>query len=135
MFGHYVCATQFKSSRPFYALCRYHRNENIKHIWNFFESGHGKGEHDGVGACIKCALRKYQMNYQGVCVNDAHHVVEWCKTHFALNKVGTSSTTSQQVPYRVFWEMTRKDVYIYLNFMQLSYKILLLSFIFQFVEV
>ena len=65
---HYVwsdgCVAQFKSSRPFYALCRYHRNENIKHIWNFFESGHGKGEHDGAGACIKRALRKYQMNYQ-----------------------------------------------------------------------
>ena len=56
MFGHYVCATQFKSSRAFYALCRYHRNENIKHIWNFFESVHGKGEHDGARACIKCAL-------------------------------------------------------------------------------
>ena len=53
------CAVQFKSSRPFYALCRYHLNENIKHIWNFFESGHGKGEHDGARACIKRALRKY----------------------------------------------------------------------------
>ena len=42
--------------RPFYALCGYHRNENIKHIWNFFESGNGKGEHDVAGACIKCAL-------------------------------------------------------------------------------
>ena len=83
-------------------MCRYHRNENIKHIWNFFESGHGKGEHDGVGACIKRALRKYQMNYQGVRVNDAHDVVEWCKTHFALDEVGTSSMTSRQVPYKVF---------------------------------
>ena len=26
---------------------------NIKHHWNFFEIGHGKGEHDGVGACVK----------------------------------------------------------------------------------
>ena len=30
--------------------------ENIKHIWSFFESGHGKGEHDGARACIKHAL-------------------------------------------------------------------------------
>ena len=83
---HYVwfdgCLAQFKSFRSFYALCRYHRNENIKHIWNFFESGHGKCEHDGARACIKRALRKYQMNYQGVRINDAHDVVEWCKAHF-----------------------------------------------------
>ena len=50
------CVAQFKSARPFYALCRYHRYPNIPHIWSFFESGHGKGEHDGVGACIKHAL-------------------------------------------------------------------------------
>lgn len=72
------------------------------------------------------------MNYQGVHINDAHDVVEWCKTHFALDEVRTSSTTSRQVPYRVFWEITGMDVYV---FMQLSSQILLLSFIFQLVEV
>ena len=56
------------------------------------------------------------MNYQGVRVNDAHDVVEWCKTHFTLDEVGTSSTTSQQVPYRVFWEITGMDVYVCLTF-------------------
>ena len=75
------------------------------------------------------------MNYQGVHVNDAHDVVEWCKSHFALDEVETSSTTSRHIPYRVFWEIIGMDVYICLNFMQLSYKILLVSFIFQFVEV
>ena len=88
------CVTQFKSSKSFYPLCRYHYNENIKHIWSLFESGHGKCEHDG-GACIKHALQKYQMNYQWVHVSDAHDVVEWCKTHFVSNEVGTSSTTRQ----------------------------------------
>ena len=96
---HYVwsngCPTHFKSSGPFYALRRCHHNKNIKHIWNFFESGHGKGEHDGVGACIKCALQKYQMNYQGGHVNDAHDIVEWGKTYFSLDEVRTSSTTSR----------------------------------------
>ena len=27
--------------------------KNSKHRWNFFETGHGKGEHDGVGVCVK----------------------------------------------------------------------------------
>lgn len=75
---HYVwldgCVAQFESSRPFYAIIWYHRNENIPHIWIFFEIEHGKGEHDGVGACIKRSLWKYQMNYKGVCINNTHDV-------------------------------------------------------------
>ena len=47
------CAGQFKSSRSFFWLCRLQRKTNIKHHWNFFETGHGKGEHDGAGACVK----------------------------------------------------------------------------------
>jgi hypothetical protein len=27
-------------------------------LWNFFGSGHGKGEHDGVGAIAKRKLQK-----------------------------------------------------------------------------
>ena len=75
------------------------------------------------------------MNYQGVHVNDAHDVVEWCKTHFALDEVGPSSTMNRKAPYRVFWEITGMDVYVCLTFMQLNYEILLLSFIFEFIEV
>ena len=55
----------------------------MKHHWNFFETGHGKGEHDGAGECAKRALRRYQMNHsidRFVCVNQ---VVQWC--HLNLN--------------------------------------------------
>ena len=31
------------------------------------------------------------MNYKGVCIDNAHDVVEWCKTHFASNKCGAPS--------------------------------------------
>ena len=34
---------------------------NIRHCWNFFESGHGKGEHDGVGACVKKTLQIWKI--------------------------------------------------------------------------
>ena len=47
------CVGKFKSSRPFFWLCCLHKKTNIKHHWNFFEIGHGKGEHDGAGACVK----------------------------------------------------------------------------------
>jgi hypothetical protein len=41
-----------------------------------------------VGACIKRALQKYEMNYQGVNIKDAHDGFEWCKTHFSPNEMG-----------------------------------------------
>jgi len=40
----------------FYWLSRIHAEKGIHHIWNLFEVGHGKGEHDGVGECVKRAL-------------------------------------------------------------------------------
>ena len=63
------------------------------------------------------------MNYKGFHIDNAHDVFEWCKTHFASDKVGTSSRKSQQVPYRVFWERIGMVVYICLIFMKLSFKI------------
>ena len=33
------------------------KKKNIRHCWNFFEIGHGKGEHDGARACVKLALQ------------------------------------------------------------------------------
>ena len=50
------CAGQFKYSWSFFGLCQLHKEMNIKHHWNFFETGHAKGEHDGARACIRRAL-------------------------------------------------------------------------------
>lgn len=47
------CAGQFKSSWSFFWLCCLHKKTHIKHCWNLFETGIGKGEHDGAGACIE----------------------------------------------------------------------------------
>ena len=33
-------------------------------MWNIFEAGHGKAEHDGVGACMKRALCKEQLKFE-----------------------------------------------------------------------
>ena len=38
-----------------------HARSNVRFLWNFFESEHGKGEYDGTGACIKCALRQHEL--------------------------------------------------------------------------
>ena len=46
-------------------------------MWSFFGSGHGKGEHDGVGVVIKHALTAKQLNVNGIKLEDSHDVVEW----------------------------------------------------------
>jgi hypothetical protein len=35
----------------------------LPHIWNNFESGNRKGEHDGAGACIKRTLCRKEMKF------------------------------------------------------------------------
>ena len=47
-------------------------------IWSFFECDHGKGEHDGAGACAKRPLVKEQLNILGVELLDARSIVDWC---------------------------------------------------------
>ena len=42
-----------------------HVERGVPHIWIFFESVHGKGEHDGAGACAKRALFKEQLKILG----------------------------------------------------------------------
>ena len=56
---------------------------NIKHCWNFFETGHGKGEHDGAGACIKRALRRWKMNHSSGRFHLDAEVIQWCKSNLS----------------------------------------------------
>ena len=42
-------------------LATQHVRQNVKFLWNFFKSGHGKGEHDGAGECIKLGLWKHEL--------------------------------------------------------------------------
>ena len=45
-------------------------------MWNFIEAGHGKGEHDGVGVCIKRALAHEELKYKdGAILIDAKSIV------------------------------------------------------------
>ena len=41
------CIGQFKNACMFYRLCKIQVKMNAPHILSFFESRHGKGEHDG----------------------------------------------------------------------------------------
>jgi len=52
------CATQFKSSKPWYFVSRYpNLIGGCKMLWSFFGSSHGKGPHDGAKDVLKRFLR------------------------------------------------------------------------------
>ena len=57
-----------------------HIKYNVPHIWSYFETRHGKGENNGVGACIKTALRREQMKFTGTSLQDAESIVKWWTT-------------------------------------------------------
>ena len=75
------CTTQFKNARMFHWLSKFHVTSVVKYFWNFIEVGHGKGEHDGVGACVKRALSREELKYKGgTMLENAKIIVQWCNS-------------------------------------------------------
>ena len=75
------CAGQFKNSCVFQWLCILHKRHNVPHIWNHFETEQRKGEHDGVGACIKTALHRQEMKFRTISLTQyADTIVTWCSS-------------------------------------------------------
>ena len=35
-----------------------HKAQSVTYMWNYFEIGHGKGEHDGARESFKISLRR-----------------------------------------------------------------------------
>ena len=91
------CTSQFKNAHMFYWLFRMQVKRGVPHIWSSFESGHGKGEHDGAEACVKRALVKEQLKILRADLLDAHNIVDWCSS--TLSK----GVTLDLVEYRFFW--------------------------------
>ena len=75
----------------------------MPHIWNYFETGHGKGANDGTGACIKTSLRREEMNFRGAFLQDATSIVKWC-----ASMMGEQATRKNLV-HRIFLEVTNVD--------------------------
>ena len=72
---------------------------------NFTEAGHGKGEHDGVGTCIKRALAHEELKYKdGAILMDAKSIVQWCNATMGLGKEGESMV------HRFFWLIDNTNI-------------------------
>ena len=81
-----------------------HKTYNVLHIWNYFDTGHGKGEHDRVGACIKTALRREEMRFtRNPHIKDAESILQWCSATMS------DRTSAVGRPVRNFWHVVDID--------------------------
>jgi len=54
---------------------------NVSYISNYFETKHGKGKHNGGGACIKNTLHRKEMNFMTKYpIQYEKYIVQWCST-------------------------------------------------------
>ena len=67
------------------------------HVWNYFETGHGKGEHDGA------PLRRGEMKFTGARLRDVESIVQWCAS------VMGEQATRKHLVWIIFWEVTNVD--------------------------
>ena len=88
-----------------------HRKIKVPHIWNYFETGHGKGEHDGAGACIKTALRRQEMKFTNVSIiRDVKSIVEWCSSNMGEGaRMQEDQSTRKAHVHRLLWEVVDVD--------------------------
>ncbi len=85
------CFAQFKCARAWYFVARYprltvceERLEGVNMCWNYFASGHGKGEVDNACALLKCKIRKEQMKSQAHKLQNAHDVENFCQEQYDM---------------------------------------------------
>ena len=104
-------ARKLKNSRVFQWLCILHKRHKVPHIWNYFETEHGKGGHDGVGACIKTALHRKEMKFTTISlIQDAKTIITWCSSVLGKGARRQDDQSSQKARvHRYFWEVVDVD--------------------------
>ncbi len=76
--------------------------------WNYFASGHGKGEVDGAGALLKRELYKEQLKPNGRQLQCAAHVVRFLQEE--SNKFHAGRIGERQKITKFFWEIKERDI-------------------------
>jgi hypothetical protein len=77
-------------------------------IWNFFVTGHGKGEVDGIGALLKHVVKKEQIKPNGRKIQNAVEVLAFLK--FEANKYHVMYPNVRQQVHKFFHEVKVGDV-------------------------
>ena len=104
------CAGQFKEARPFCFVARYPGLANgCTMNWNFFGTGHGKGEWDGAGAVVKRALRQSQLHNTWRRMQNAHDAVSFLNETMGGTVDTNYEKNSIKEVQRYFWKIP-KDI-------------------------
>eukprot|EP00243_Klebsormidium_subtile_P009267 TRINITY_DN4598_c0_g1_i1.p1 TRINITY_DN4598_c0_g1~~TRINITY_DN4598_c0_g1_i1.p1 ORF type:complete len:433 (+),score=38.91 TRINITY_DN4598_c0_g1_i1:432-1730(+) len=106
------CAAQFKSAHAWYFVARFHALCGARMAWDFFASGHGKREHDGMGALVKSFLRREQLLEDGPRLTNAHEVTTLCREKLGTAAPSTfaSRRAARDGVQRKFWEITEEEL-------------------------
>ena len=77
-------------------------------VWNFFATGHSKGEVDGVGALLKRELRVEQIKLDIVRLQSASDIVAYLKSR--LNRWHAGHPKLRQKVNNFFYDIGKNDV-------------------------
>ncbi len=58
--------------------------------WHYWGTGHGKGPHDGVGACLKQCIRTEQLQANGAKLHNASDVTNFLRIAMNVSHVAYS---------------------------------------------
>ena len=74
------CVGDLKNARMFQWLYSLHKKfKLLSHIWNYFETGHGKEDHDKDGAFFKTSLHREELKLStNFPIRDARSIARWC---------------------------------------------------------
>jgi hypothetical protein len=93
------CSGQFKSARAWYFIFRYPnltasalQPQECQMIWNYFATGHGKGEVDGAGALLKREVRKEQIKPDGRKLQNASEIVQFLREQTNVQHAGPTQS-------------------------------------------
>jgi hypothetical protein len=76
--------------------------------WNYFATGHGKGEVDGVGVLLKQKLRKEKMKPCGMKIQNVHEAVTYLSAK--SNKYHVSHLVGRKMVHKCFREVKEGDI-------------------------
>jgi hypothetical protein len=103
---------QFKSARAWYFIARYPYliadasfRDGCQMCWNYFASGHGKGEVDGAGALLKREICKEEMDCDGRKLQNAAEIVQFLKEQSSRVHVGPRGARFETRKF--FWEIPK----------------------------
>jgi hypothetical protein len=109
------CSGQFKFARCWYFLLWYHNMTiceqhlfGCQMVWNYFYSGHGKGEVDGARALLKREVHKKQIKPNARWLQSTSDVVTflWKES----TKQHATHPNARRTTHKYLWEVKKDDV-------------------------